>query len=192
MMKVFTFNVELNRVEINEPELLLIREFAALFTEDRNKTKEDPKGIKKTKAFREFTYIWLMLDWLSPYSNYAEQERHEECLIDAELTQKEFDDPLFRAACRKYREMQESSRSIKMLVAAQDVVDKFIDYFHNIDPEERDPVTFKPLYKVKDIMAEIKGLSELQDNLKTLELQVKREQEKASDIRGDATPGFMD
>ena len=191
-MKVFTFNISLNRVEINEPELLLIKEFATLFTLDRNKTKKDPTGVEKSRAFREFTYIWLMLDWLSPYSDYAEQERHRECLVDAELTEEEFDDPDFRAACRKYRELQDSNRSIKMLEAAQDVVDKFIDYFRNIDPEERDPVTFKPLYKVKDIMAEVKGLSELNDNLKTLELQVKKEQEADSDIRGGAVGGFMD
>jgi len=31
------------------------------------------------------------------------------------------------------------------------MVDKFIDYFENADPMERDEVTGKPIYKVKDI-----------------------------------------
>lgn len=191
-MEVFTFNNQTNRVEINDEVILLVKEFATLFNDKRNKTKADPTGVKKTRAFREFTYIYLMLDWKSIYSDYFEQERHLECLKDADLTEEEFNDPDFRAACRKYREIQESNRSIKMLGAAQDVVDKFIDYFRNIDPEERDPVTFKPLYKVKDIMAEVKGLSELHDNLKSLEIQVKKEQEEATDIRGGAIPGFND
>ena len=56
-----------------------------------------------------------------------------------------------------------------MLSAAQGTVDKFVDYFDHIDPEERDDNTGKPIYKVKDIMAEISSLSKVYDELKTLE-----------------------
>jgi hypothetical protein len=56
-----------------------------------------------------------------------------------------------------------------MLHAAQLTVDKFIDYFTNIDPEERDAQTGKPIYKVKDIMTEISNLSKVHEELKTLE-----------------------
>lgn len=41
-----------------------------------------------------------MLDWKSPYSDYPEQARHKDVMVDAGLTQEEFDDPIFRAACR--------------------------------------------------------------------------------------------
>ena len=192
-MNVFTFNNQLNRVEINEPELLLIKEFSLLFGLERNKTKDDPTGVKKTKAFREFTYIWLMLDWKSPYSDFPEQVRHKEVLADSGLTQEEFDDPLFRAACRKYRELQESSITVKMFQAAQNTVIKFIDYFNSIDPQERDPVTGKPIFKVKDIMQEVKGLAEVNDNLKALELQVKKEQSgDGDDVLGDVRSGTFD
>ena len=192
-MNVFTFNNQLNRVEINEPELLLIKEFSLLFGLERNKTKDDPTGVKKTKAFIEFTYIWLMLDWKSPYSDFPEQVRHKEVLVDAGLTQEEFDDPIFRAACRKYRELQESSITVKMFQAAQNTVIKFIDYFNSIDPQERDPVTGKPIFKVKDIMQEVKGLAEVNDNLKALELQVKKEQSgDGDDVLGDVRSGTFD
>ena len=192
-MNVFTFNHQLNRVEINEAEILLIKEFALLFGLERNKTKEDPTGVKKTRAFREFTYIWLMLDWKSPYSDYPEQARHKDVMIDAGLTQEEFDDPIFRAACRKYRELQESSITVKMFQAAQNTVIKFIDYFNSIDPQERDPVTGKPIFKVKDIMLEVKGLSEVNENLKALELQVKKEQSGGEDyVLGDVRSGTFD
>lgn len=192
-MNVFTFNHQLNRVEINEAEILLIKEFALLFGLERNKTKEDPTGVKKTRAFREFTYIWLMLDWKSPYSDYPEQARHKDVMVDAGLTQEEFDDPIFRAACRKYRELQESSITVKMFQAAQNTVIKFIDYFNSIDPQERDPVTGKPIFKVKDIMLEVKGLSEVNENLKALELQVKKEQSGGGDdVLGDVRSGTFD
>lgn len=191
MEKIFLYDNRLNRIELNVPEILLVREFAALWEEKRNITKEDKTGKFKTRAFREFTYIWLALDWLSPYADYSEQERHQEALKDSELTQKEFDAPEFRAACRKYRALQEETRSIKMLKAAQNTVDKFIDYFNNIDPEERDLQTGKPIFKVKDIMAEISSLSKVNDELKVLENQVKKEMVENSTLRAGATDGYL-
>lgn len=192
-MNVFTFNNQLNRVEINEPELLLIKEFALLFGLDRNKTKEDPTGVNKTRAFREFTYIWLMLDWKSPYSNDPEQTRHKYVLEDAGLTQEEFDDPLFRAACRKYRELQESSLVVKLYESAKSTISRFIDYFSSVDPQERDPVTGRPIFKTKDIMAEVGQLSKMLDEFKALEDQVKKEMTGEKDENfGDVEVGLYD
>lgn len=48
-MKFFLFDNSDNSVIVNEPEILLIREFSALWSNDRNKTKEDPKGSKKAE-----------------------------------------------------------------------------------------------------------------------------------------------
>lgn len=191
-MKFFLFDNSNNSVVVNEPEVLLIKEFAALWTNERNKTKGDPKGIKKTRAYRELTYIWLMLDWTSPYVDFDEQERHQECLKDAGLTEKEWNDPDFRAACRKYRELQNSSRALKLIKSAQGVVDKITDYFNNIDIEERDPVTGKPIFKTKDIMAELSNVSNVVEQLKTLEYLYKKEQEQQSGLMGDVEAGFMD
>ena len=49
-----------NRLEINEPEILLIKEFKAL--SDRDKTKN------KSRLWKELTYIYLAIDWKSLYS----------------------------------------------------------------------------------------------------------------------------
>ena len=191
-MKFFLFDNSTNSVVVNEPEVLLIKEFAALWNNDRNNTKGDPKGIKKTRAYRELTYIWLMLDWTSPYVDFDDQERHQECLKDAGLTEKEWNDPDFRAACRKYRELQNSSRALKLIKSAQGVVDKITDYFNNIDIEERDPTTGKPIFKTKDVMAELSNVSNVVEQLKTLEFLYKKEQEQQSGLMGDVEGGFMD
>lgn len=190
MQNIFQYDNVSSKVELNVPEILLIKEFAALMDNERNKSKEDPEGKYKHRAFREFQYIWLALDWKSIYADFPEQERHQEALKDSGLTEEQFNNPEFRAACRKYRAIQEETRSIKMLKAAQLTVDKFIDYFTNIDPEERDLLTGKPIYKVKDIMAEIASLSKVQDELVTLESQVKKELAEVSTIRGGAVDGF--
>ena len=191
MQKIFQFDNRNNRVELNVPEILLVKEFAALMDNGRNKSKQGPKGEYKLRAFREFTYIWLALDWQSVYADYAEVERHEEALKDSGITEEEFNDPTFRAACRKYRRLQEETRSIKMLKAAQNTVDKFVDYFNNIDPEERDTQTGKPIFKVKDIMAEISNLSKVNEELKILENQVKKEMLETSSLRAGAVDGYQ-
>ena len=42
---------------------------------------------KHLRAFREFKYIWLAIDWESFYRDYSEQDRHQESLKDANLTE---------------------------------------------------------------------------------------------------------
>lgn len=191
IQNIFQYDNMHNRVELNMPEILLVKEFSELVKCERNICKEDPKGIKGLRAFREFTYIWLALDWKSPYSDYSEQERHKEALNDSGITEEEFNNPEFRAACRKYRQLQESNRSIKMLQAAQNTVDNFIDYFNTVvDLSERD-ANGKPVFKTKDIISEISSLSKVHEELKILEGQVKKEMMETTSIRGGATDGFL-
>lgn len=189
--KIFQYDGVNNRIELNVPEILLVREFARLMDKDRNITKEDPQGKYSLRAFREFTYIWLAIDWQSIYSDYMEQDRHNEALRDSGLTEEEFNNPEFRAACRKYREIQESNRSIRLLRAAQITADKFVNYFMNVDPEERDEETNKPVYKVKDIMTEISNLSKVSEELKILESQCKKDLAESSQLRGGVSDGFI-
>lgn len=189
--KIFQYNNDTNNVELNTPEILLTKEFAKLMEPDRNKCKDDKTGKLRLRAFREFTYIWLAIAWDSVYSEYDEQERHQEALKDANMTEEEFNDPDFRAACRKYRNLQESNLSIRMLKAAQETVNKFIEYFNTVDPlMDRDEQTGKPLYKVKDIMAELSSLGKVYDELKDLESRVKKETAEQSTIRGGAIEGY--
>ena len=189
--KIFQYDGVNNRIELNVPEILLVREFARLMDKDRNITKEDPQGKYSLRAFKEFTYIWLAIDWQSIYSDYMEQDRHNEALRDSGLTEEEFNNPEFRAACRKYREIYESNRSIRLLRAAQITADKFVNYFMNIDPEERDEETNKPVYKVKDIMTEISNLSKVNEELKILESQCKKDLAESSQLRGGVSDGFI-
>ena len=85
---LFVYNNQLNRVDLNIPEILLVKEFKSLLDPKRNKCKDDPKGVFGLRAFREFTYIWLALCWKSVYSDYNEQDRHKEALKDSGLTEK--------------------------------------------------------------------------------------------------------
>lgn len=181
-MNVFVYDNGNNRLEINEPEILLIKEFKAL--SDKDKTKN------KSQLWKELTYIYLAIDWKSPYNQYSEQERHEEALSDSGITEEEFNNPIFREACRKYKNLQDSNKSVKMLKAAMNAVDQFIDYFETIvDLNERD-VNGKPVFNAEKVMKEMGQLSKVHDELIALENKVKKELAEKSTLRAGAIEDF--
>lgn len=177
-MNVFNYDSLNKQLEINEPEILLVREFKALVDRD------------KERAFKELTYIFLALDYKSIYSQYTEYERHEEALSDSGITEEMFNDPLFREACRKYRSLQDSNKSIKLLNAARNAADQFVDYFETIiDLNERDQ-NGKPVFSAEKVMKEMAQLSKVHEQLVALEAQVKQELEVQSGTRANVDEGF--
>ena len=181
-MNVFVYDNVNNRLEINEGEIFLVTEFKNLLNKDQSKDKE--------LAFKELTYIYLALDWKSPYSQYTELERHEEALRDSGLTEEEFNNPVFREACRKYRTLQESNLSVRMLNAAKLGAQQFIDYFTIIaDLNERD-VNGKPVFDAKKHFETMSKMHDLHEELTNLENLVKKELTETSTLRAGAVEDF--
>ena len=71
-MNIFVFDNVTNTLRINDYEILLVKEFAKLWDKKRNICKEDKTGEKRLKAYKELTYIYLTLDFKSPYFEDAE------------------------------------------------------------------------------------------------------------------------
>lgn len=190
-MNIWDYNQKTGRAQLVTPDLVLIDEFRKLLDPERNKCKEDPTGLSHLRADREFTYIYLAIDWKSPYCNYSEQERHQAALADAYITEEEWENPEFRAACRKYVALQDSNRYVRLLQSAQLITDKIIDYFNNVDLEERDEQTGKYVNKVSDIQKAMKEAADQIETLKQIESLVKKEITAQSQIRAGATEGFV-
>ena len=177
-MNVFNYDNLNKQLEIHELEILLVREIKAI------------KDRDKERAFKELTYIFLALDYKSIYSQYTEYERHEEALSDSGITEEMFNDPLFREACRKYRSLQDSNKSIKLLNAARNAADQFVDYFETIiDLNERDQ-NGKPVFSAEKVMKEMAQLSKVHEQLVALEAQVKQELEVQAGTRANVDEGF--
>ena len=190
-MNIWDYNQKTGRAQLVTADLVLIDEFRKLLEPTRNKCKEDSTGLEHLRADREFTYIYLAIDWKSPYSNYSNQEKHEAALKDAHITEEEWNNPEFRAACRKYVALQDSNRYVRLLQSAQTVTDKIIDYFNNINIEERDEQTGKYVNKVADVQKAMKEAADQIETLKQIEALVKKEMTEQSQIRGGAVEGFM-
>ena len=192
MIDFFQYNNATGQLELNDAGILLTSEFEALLEPQRNACAEDITGQYKLRAFKEFKYIHLMLNWKSPYADYPEQDRHLVSMKDSKLTEAEFNDDIFRAACRKFKEIKEADRTWKLLQSVYNIVDKltiYFDYIVNLD--ERDEFG-KPVYKAKDIIAEAKSVGPLLDEIKEAEIRYKKALDKQTKIKGDQTPGLFD
>ena len=189
-MNVWDYDQKTGKAVLVTSDLVLIKEFKDLLEVERNKCKEDPSGLNHVRADKEFTYIYLAIDWKSPYSGFSNQERHVAALKDADLSEDEFNDPTFRAACRKYVSLQDSNRYVRLLQASQQVTDKIIDYFENLDLNATDDQG-KPLVKIADIQKAMDQSVKQIESLKQIEALVKKELTEQSQIRGGAVEGFM-
>ena len=193
MQNIFLYNNSTGSLELNVHEILLVKEFEMLWDKERNKCSEDPTGHLRLRTWKEFKYIWLFVDWKSPYQQYLESEKHQAALVDSGLTEEEWQDPVFRAAVRKYIEIVNSSRQLVLLKSAFRALEKLRVFLDNIDLDERDPVTNKPVWKGKDVLDNLGAIGTMFDKLKEMELNYQKDlltnKKKA---RGDHEEGFND
>lgn len=192
MIKFFAYDNNKNKIIVNEPEILLVKEFADLWTNERNKCKEDPTGDQKIRGFKELIYIYMAIDWGAPGSKDTPANRHKYAVEASGLTEEELDDETFKAACKKYQELQNSSSIVGQMVESyQNNIHKMKVFIDNIDYNERkDDGT--PIFKIRDTLTEMQNLSKALASLKELEAQYKSELDEAAGLRGDAQPGMFD
>lgn len=120
-------------------------------------------------------------------------EKHKAALDDSGLSEEEWNDSLFRAAMRKYIEIKDSSRVLGLIKTAYRTLEKMRVSLDNIDLEERDPVNNKPIFKAKDVLADLASIDDITKKLKELELNYKKDiMESNSKLRGDIQAGYRD
>ena len=190
-MNLFIFDNSNNTLRLDDDEkgFLLVKEFSRLWDPERNKCKEDPSGKERRKAFKEFTFIYLMLDFKSPYFQYLEQEKYDAALIDSGLDKKDLEDPLFSAAYKKYEEIQDSDRILALIRTAYHTLHKMQVFLDNIDFSDTDEMG-KPLYKPKDVIADISSIAKMRIQLQELETEHKKDLAASSKTRGGHDIGF--
>lgn len=189
-MNFFTFDANNNVLIIDDYTILLVKEFAALWDQNRNKCPEDKTGKQRLLAFKEFTFLFLMLDFKSPYFKYTEGDKYEAALADSGLTEKELKDPVFVEAYDKYVEIQESDPILTLIKTAQRTLYKTKVFLDNIDFNEDVDETGRPLYKPKDIIADIGSIAKMRIHLQELEEQYKTSLSESSNVRGGVELGF--
>ncbi len=190
-MQIFIFDNVTNTLQIDDYSILLIKEFANLWNPERNKCKEDKTGNKRLKAYKEFTYIYLVLDFKSPYFKSPIKDRQEAALIDSGLKEKDLEDPEFIAAYKKYEELQDADPILTSIKVAYRTLYKYQIYLDNIDFTETD-VDGKPIHKCADVLKSISEISKMRTTLQELEQTHKTNLAAQSKVRGDVELGAFD
>ena len=193
MIQIFLYDNSTGSLKLDLHEILLVKEFDTLWDLERNKCSEDKKGEKRLRAWREFKYIWLYADFKSPYFQYLEMEKHKAAMDDSGLSEEEFQDPDFRAAVKKYLDIINSSRKLTLIRTAYRTLEKLRVWLDELDVDERDPVTYKPVFKPKEIMDAIGSISPMFDKLKELELAHQKDLlESKKTLKGDREVAYDD
>lgn len=191
-MKYFTVDKSTGSLDFSDSRILLIKEFKALLDSTRNKSKSDPEGEIKERAQKEFTFMFLYLDWESPYFKYPEEDRQQAAFDDSGLTEEQMNDPEFIEACKKYNELQDKIQELRLLKGCMLTIESIIYYLEHIDVNERNPSDGKPIYKTKDVIMEIKNARELIKTVRDLEKEVKEGVSDESSVRGGVELGYFD
>lgn len=192
-MNIFVFDNVTGTLKIDDYTILLVKEFADLWDKNRNKCKEDKTGNNRLRAYKELTYIYLALDFKSPYYTFLPKDRHEEALRDAGLTEKDCADPIFRAAYLKYQEIRDSDPILSLIGTAYKTLYKMQVFFDGIDFNNDVDADGRPLFKPKDVIDAIASIAKVRTQIKELEAMHKKDLEtNTTSIKGDVTPGLLD
>lgn len=165
---------------INDAHILLFKEFDVIYNAEEG----------REWAFRVFKYLWLRYDYMSYYSELAEVEQERTAREDCNFTAVDFTDDRMTKAIDKYQKLQKS-RKLKMLLSARGVLDKMRLFYDNIDFSDEDDKG-KLKHDSGKVLTQIGNLGKAYSGLDDLEIQVKKEMEVGSGIRGDAEMGFQD
>lgn len=190
-MQLFIYDNTTNSLRIDDYSILLVKEFAKLWEPQRNKCKEDKSGELRLRAYKEFTYIYLVLDFKSPYFKYIEKDKHEAALADSGLKEEDLKDEAFLNAYHKYEELQDADPILSLIKTAYHTIYKMRIHLDSIDFSETD-IDGKPLYKPKDVIGDLTSISKIRTELQTLEQLHKTNQEAAQAVRGGIELGMLD
>lgn len=175
------FDLEKNKVVIN-PAALLIHEFKEVYERD--------KEPNKSRALKEFGYIYYMGDYKSIYLSVPPDERESVIIEDVFKKEKWTPDVTVKAAVDKYIELQKTP-TMRLIKSAFNVLEETINYFNSVDYTERDN-RGQPIYKVNDVTKAVSDLGKVTDSLEKLDEKVKKELKETAKARGGAESALFE
>lgn len=191
-MKYFEVDRSTGDLIIKDETILLIKEFKDLLQPERNIMTGDRTGDLKLLAQREFAFMYLYLDWESPYFKFPEEDKLQSAIEDSQLSKTQMQDALFIRACEKYEDLQNQIVELRLLKSCMSTVENIIYYLEHVDVNERDTQFGKPIYKTKDVIAEIKAARDLIKTVRDLEKEVKEGSQDEIGVRGGVELGLYD
>lgn len=157
---------------------LLLSPFKDIWERDESKDKEI--------AIMEFGYIEFMTSMLNsnPYREYPDEKRHD-VLMHEYIINKDWEpDELVNKGMEFIINKQmEGSVTYRYWMSNKAAIEKMIDFFNNFDIDERNPKTFMPIYKPKDITSAVTDAEKTLTTVDALKKKVEEELYESNKMR---------
>ena len=177
----FLFKIQ-DRAVFPNPETIMIYPFNEIWERDISPKKE--------VAMQEFAYIEFMISMMksNPYREYAEEMKElkirQEVIVEIGWQP----DELVQAGMDKLVELQtEGSLTYRYWIASKIALEKQIKFFEEVDINERNPKTFAPIYKPKDVPDAVANAEKVLTTINGLKTKVDEELFESSKMRSDKT-----
>lgn len=177
----FLFKIQ-DRAVFPNPETIMIYPFNEIWERDISPKKE--------VAMQEFAYIEFMISMMksNPYREYAEEMKEVKIRQEVIVEIGWQPDELVQAGMDKLIELQtEGSLTYRYWMSSKVALEKQIQFFENVDIDERNPKTFTPIYKPKDIPDAVANAEKVLTTINALKSKVDEELFESSKMRSDKT-----
>ena len=194
MIKLFELG-DNNMVTLNKPWISLVPEFRALLARDKG-SAGDGSGKYKKKATREFTLIYLLEDFHSPYEEEEYERRLQFSLEASQITPDKWQDMQtdeeFMYALTKYQDMVAHSsvslQTLRDMKASKLAMNKFLRNINFADETNSGGLK----YDIRKIQDTITNMPKLEMAIQEMEEKVRLEINETLDMRGDAEKGVRE
>lgn len=163
------FEIE-NNVVVFSPQALLIDPFKKIWDADKSKTKE--------KATLELAFVYYMADERSDFMHILDtDERIDEIKLFINMPEKFSGRSKEIVRAIHYYEKISETTSTKLLQSTRLVLQKISQFLDNINMDERDQRTNKPIHDIGKITASVEKIPKLIKAINEIEKQVINEKE---------------
>ena len=174
-----------------------------LFKLKYNKQKGDPQGRERRRGKSELMFVYFFTDYRSPYFEYSPKERMPVSLQAAGLPEDYKISDKLQIVIDHIIEIRNKSRKLRLVMGAQNAVDKLTEYFNEIDfrgveatvgeDDNGDPISIpgKEPDDAQKVINNIIKLEQLVERLDKLEDQIKKDAQVTTKFRGDEQPGRL-
>jgi hypothetical protein len=160
-----------------------VKEFKRLVTRDKDRFKK--------LAFKELAYVYLTIDYRSPFFNEKEDRRIPLIKKELGLPDDWEPDEAVKEAIARYELLMETP-IIRLLKKARLTIEKMEEYFDQVDFTERNDKTNALVFTPKEVLNAIAEIGDAHQGLDKLEDMIKKDRASKQRVQGGGTIGAFE
>jgi hypothetical protein len=154
-----------NNIVTPDPEILIIPAFKEIW--DKDKTKD------KINALQTLAYIYFKYDLKSRYRNSYQGKELDERIKEDLFGSKTFKFTNDISGAEKIYDSLQTSKSLKLLLAAESAMDQITNYFSNFDLENIEEADRPDV--INKLMRNLKEVDEVSSKLETAKKKIEED-----------------